>query len=204
MPNAVEEIARPRKERKLPAVLSREAVGRLFRAVDNTKRRAILMLVYSTGLRVSEVVGLRPDDLDEERGLVRVRGGKGRKDRYTVLSNVALQAVKIYQEHYPNGIWLFPGAESAKHLTARTVERILETVRLKAGIPQHFSVHALRHSFATHLLEAGTDLRYIQELLGHSSSKTTEIYTHVSNKVLGKIVSPLDTLETNKREGGNG
>jgi len=204
MPNAVEEISRPRKERKLPAVLSREAVGRLLQAVDNTKHRAILMLVYSAGLRVSEVVGLRPDDLDEERGLIRVRGGKGRKDRYTVLSNIALQAVKIYQAAYSKGIWLFPGAEPSRHLTTRTVEKVLETARLKAEIPQYFSVHALRHSFATHLLEAGTDLRYIQELLGHSSSKTTEIYTHVSNKVLGKIVSPLDTLETNKREGGNG
>ena len=103
-------------------VLSREAVGRLLRAVDNTKHRAILMLVYSAGLRVSEVVGLRPDDLDEERGLIHVHGGKGRKDRYTVLSNIALQAVKIYQAVYPRGMWLFPGAEPAKHLTAYSGE----------------------------------------------------------------------------------
>jgi len=201
-PRLIEETARPRKERKLPAVLSREAVRRLLASVGNTKHIAVLMLVYSAGLRVSEVVNLRPDDLDEERGLIRVRGGKGRKDRYTVLSNVAMQAVKAYQSSYPTGPWLFPGAEPIRHLTTRTVEKVLETARLKAGIPQHFSVHALRHSFATHLLEAGTDLRYIQELLGHSSSKTTEIYTHVSRKVIGKIVSPLDTLEMSGQEDG--
>ena len=201
-PRLIEETARPRKERKLPAVLSREAVRRLLASVGNAKHMAVLMLVYSAGLRVSEVVNLRPDDLDEERGLIRVRGGKGRKDRYTVLSNVAMQAVKAYQASYPTERWLFPGAEPVRHLTARTVEKVLETARLKAEIPQHFSVHALRHSFATHLLEAGTDLRYIQELLGHSSSKTTEIYTHVSRKVIGKIVSPLDTLEMSGQEDG--
>ncbi|MGE5530061.1 MAG: tyrosine-type recombinase/integrase [Patescibacteria group bacterium] len=105
---------------------------------------------------MSEVVNLKPEDFDEERRLIRVRGGKGRKDRVTVLSEVALGVVKAYRNKWPIGPWLFPGADPAKHLSARTVERILEAARLRAGIPQYFSVHALRHSFATHLLEAGT------------------------------------------------
>ncbi len=194
-PMKIEGIARPLKERKLPVVLSREAIKRLFASVANVKHRAILMLVYSAGLRVSEVVRLKPEALDEERGLIRVCAGKGRKARYTILSEVAMKAIQDYRKVYPTGPWLFPGAIQTQHLTSRTVQKILEKARLKAEIPQHFSVHALRHSFATHLLEAGTDLRYIQELLGHSSSKTTEIYTHVSQKTLGRIISPLDTLE---------
>ncbi len=200
VPRLVEETARPRKEHKPPAVLSRKAVSRLLSAVGNTKHIAILMMVYSAGLRVSEAVSLKPEDLDEERGLVRVRGGKGRKDRCTILSNVALQAIEAYRRVYPTGSWLFPGPDPTRHLSTRTVEKVIEAARLKAGIPQHFSVHALRYSFATHLLESGTDIRYIQELLGHSSSKTTEIYTHVSRKAIGKIVSPLDTLELAKEK----
>lgn len=199
-PVQVEEIVRPKKERKLPTVLSREAVQRLLDAVDNLKHLAILMLVYSAGLRVSEVVRLRREDLDEERRLVRVQGGKGRKDRVTLLSEIALRTVKDYVERWPTGPWLFPGAEHTQHLTTRTVEKILESARLKAGIPHHFGVHALRHSFATHLLEAGTDLRYIQVLLGHNNPKTTEIYTHVSQKALGRIVSPLDTLRIRNKD----
>lgn len=184
----------------MPTVLSREVVRRLLGVVGNLKHRAILMLVYSAGLRVSEVVNLRPEDLDEDRRMIRVRAGKGRKDRYTVLSEVALAAVKSYTAKYPVETWLFSGPDPRRHLTVRTVERVLETARLKAGIPLQFSVHALRHSFATHLLESGTDLRYIQKLLGHASSKTTEIYTHVSQRALGEIVSPLDTLNTGDKD----
>lgn len=191
----VSRLPRPRKENKLPVVISREDVILLLEAVSNIKHRAVLMLVYSAGLRVSEVVRLRMEDIDVNRRMIRIRGGKGRKDRYTLLSDVALVALREYWQAYRPKDWIFLGSKPNCHLTTRTVEKILDAARKKAGLPEHITVHTLRHSFATHLLEGGTDLRYIQELLGHKSSKTTEIYTHVSNKDIGKIKSPLDTLE---------
>ncbi len=188
------DLPRPRGERKLPVVLSRGEVRRLIAAIRNPKHRALVMLVYASGLRVSEVVRLRPDDLDVERGLLRVRAGKGRKDRLTLLSQAAVRAVRVYTDlHRPTG-WLFPGARDGRHLTTRSVQKVVDRARRAAGIRKHFSVHALRHSFATHLLESGTDLRYIQELLGHASSRTTEIYTHVSSHNLARIRNPLDDI----------
>ncbi|PIU23307.1 MAG: integrase [Chloroflexi bacterium CG08_land_8_20_14_0_20_45_12] len=153
------------------------------------------MLTYSAGLRVSEVVRLKVEDIDEERHMIHIRGAKGQKDRYTLLSNVALQALHQYWETCHPKSWLFPGSKTDSHLTTRTVEKVLEDACQKAGIPKHITVHSLRHSFATHLLEGGTDLRYIQELLGHKSPKTTEIYTHVSERDIGRIRSPLDTFQ---------
>ncbi|NLJ04383.1 MAG: tyrosine-type recombinase/integrase [Exilispira sp.] len=191
-------LPRPRKENKLPVVISKEDVILLLEAVSNIKHRAIMMLVYSAGLRVSEVVRLKIEDIDENRRLIRIREGKGRKDRYTLLSDVALVALREYWQACRPKDWIFPGSKPNSHITTRTVEKILEATRKKAGIHEHVTVHTLRHSFATHLLEGGTDLRYIQELLGHKSSKTTEIYTHVSNKDISKIKSPLDTI----RKGG--
>lgn len=201
-PQRPAKVPRPRVEKRLPVVLSREAIARLLSAVENIKHSALLMLVYSGGFRVSEVVRLRVEDLDEERRLIRVHAGKGRKDRYTILSGAALQAVKTYRDTYRPERWLFPGQKPDHHLTARSAQKVIDRVRRKAEIPQHATMHTLRHSFATHLLEAGTDLRYIQELLGHKSSKTTEIYTHISQEELGRIQSPLDTLSlnANKRE----
>jgi integrase/recombinase XerD len=198
LPLIVKDLPRPKQDKKLPVVLGKETVARILKEVKNTKHLAILMLVYAAGLRVSEVVSLKIDDLDKERQMIRVRSAKGRKDRYTILSQLALEAVENYRKIYHPEEWLFPGPDHTKHLNIRTVERILEAARIKAGIKQNFSVHSLRHSFATHLLESGVDLRYIQELLGHSSSKTTEIYTHVSQKHLGKIQSPLDSLDLGK------
>jgi integrase/recombinase XerD len=198
LPVIVQDVPRPKQDKKLPVVLGKETVARILKEVKNPKHLAILMLVYAAGLRVSEVVSLRIDDLDKERQLIRVRSAKGRKDRYTILSQLAWEAVEKYRKIYHPDEWLFPGPDHTKHLNTRTVERVLEEARLKAGIKQNFSVHSLRHSFATHLLESGVDLRYIQELLGHSSSKTTEIYTHVSQKHLGKIQSPLDSLDLEK------
>jgi integrase/recombinase XerD len=191
----IKDIPRPKRDKKLPTVLAEETVVQVLQAVDNLKHLTILMLVYSAGLRVSEVVRLQKEDIDPYRNLIRVRGAKGRKDRDTILSSCAFETFQKYQAKYKPGIWLFPGPNPEKHLTTRTVEKVLENIRTKAGIEQSFSVHALRHSFATHLLENGVDLRYIQELLGHESSKTTEIYTHVSQKHLGKIQSPLDKLK---------
>lgn len=193
-PYLLAKVPRPRPEKKLPVVLSREGVKRLLSVVNNLKHQALLLVVYSAGLRVSEGVKLLLEDLDEERGLIRVRKPKGRRDRYTLLSQVALQAIKAYVEAYRPQRWLFPGQRSEYHLSARAAQKVITRARQKAGIPQHATMHTLRHSFATHLLEAGTDLRYIQELLGHKSSKTTEIYTHVSQKDIGKIRSPLDAL----------
>jgi len=135
---------------------------------------------------------LKPEDIDVGSGLIYVRGGKGRKDRYTLLSDVAMETLRDYSDKYKPVKWLFPGARKEKHISTRTVQAIFEHAREKAGIEKEVTVHSLRHSFATHLLEGGTDLRYIQELLGHKSSKTTEIYTHVSNRDLNKIKSPLD------------
>lgn len=192
------EIKRPRKDKKLPVVLSKEEVASILSSVDNVKHKAILMLVYSAGLRVGEVVKLKPEDIDSKRMLIHVRGSKGRKDRYTMLSETALEILRQYwREHKPTK-WLFEGARMGRYLSTRTVEKVLEYACEKVGIKKDASVHTLRHSFATHLLEGGTDLRYIQELLGHKDSKTTEIYTHVSTKSIGKIKSPLDTLNLEK------
>ncbi len=194
----VYEIRRPRKDRKLPIVLSNEEVAKILSSVDNIKHKVILMLVYSAGLRVGEVVKLKPEDIDSKRILIHIQGSKGRKDRYTILSETALEVLREYWRQYKPSKWLFESTKAERHLSTRTVEKILERACEKANIKKDISVHNLRHSFATHLLESGTDLRYIQEILGHKDSKTTEIYTHVSTKGIGKIKSPLDTLNLKK------
>lgn len=191
-PLRMEDLPRPRRESKLPTVLNGDEIRRLITVIGNPKHRAIVCLLYSGGLRVSEVIRLRPEDLDEQRRLIHIKGGKGRKDRYTLLADAALSAVRRYQEPGVAGPWLFPGTRPDRHITARTVQHIIETARRRARITKRVTAHTLRHSFATHLLEAGTDLRYIQSLLGHASSRTTEIYTHVSSSALRRIRSPLD------------
>lgn len=192
-------IPRPRKEQRLPDVLNTQEVAGILNALNNLKHRAILFLTYSSGLRVSEVARLRIEDIDIERHLVHVRQSKGRKDRFTLLSDVAYSVLIQYIKKYRPDNWLFPGGDGENHLTERTIQRVFERACEKAGIKKDVSIHSLRHSFATHLLEGGTDLRYIQELLGHASSKTTEIYTHVSNRDFRRIKSPLDTaIDLNK------
>lgn len=187
-------LPRPKKEKTLPQVLSKEEVGRILSSVPNVKHRAILSMVYSSGLRVSEVVRLKVSDIDRERMLLRVVQAKGRKDRYTLLSKTALDLVTKYIDYEEPKGYLFPGAQGESFLSERSVQKIFKTACEKAGVTKEASVHTLRHSFATHLLESGTDIRYIQELLGHASSKTTEIYTHVTNNSIRKIRSPLDDL----------
>jgi site-specific recombinase XerD len=186
-------IRRPKKDKRLPVVLSQEEVSGIFSSVNNIKHKLILMLMYSAGLRIGEVVKLRVGDIDVKRRLIRIRGGKGRKDRYTILSEVALNTFKEYVEKYKPEKWLFPGQRKDRHISTRAVQAIFEKARDKAGIKKEITVHSLRHSFATHLLESGVDLRYIQELLGQKSSKTTEIYTHVAIPER-KIRSPLDLM----------
>lgn len=195
-PQAIRDIPRPKRHKCLPNVLSRQEVDSLLKAVRHPSSRALVMLLYSGGLRVSEVVRLRLEDLDGDRGLLRIRSGKGRKDRYTLLSRRALEAVErhlLFQDR-PSGPWLFPGERQGRHLGTRSVQKMVSRAGVRAGIRKRVTPHTLRHSFATHLLEGGTDLRYIQELLGHASSRTTEIYTHVSNRDLSRIRNPLDEL----------
>lgn len=184
----------PRKQRQLPSVLAPSEVKALLSSLRNLKHRALVMLAYSAGLRVSELVRLRPGDLDRARRLLHVRGGKGRKDRYTLLSPVAAEAVGLYVDAYRPAGWLFPGTQAGHHLSTRSVQKLLARAARQTGISKRLTPHTLRHSFATHLLEAGTDLRYIQELLGHASSRTTDSYTHVTSRDLARIRSPLDAL----------
>ena len=201
-PDVVSQLPRPKKERKLPDVLSHTEVFRLLDTVQNIKHRAIMLLTYSAGLRLGEVIRLRIEDIDVERKLIHIRQGKQRKDRYTLLSDTALKILKEYVDACQPRTWLFAGMKPGHHIHERSVQKIFARAHEKAEINKKISVHTLRHSFATHLLERGTDLRYIQELLGHSSPKTTQIYTKVSNKDISRIQSPLDAL-MNEREKGS-
>jgi len=193
-PRTVAGIPRPRGERKLPVVLGREEMRLLLAAPANLKHRALLLLAYSAGLRVGEVVRLRPSDIDSDRGLIRIRSGKGRKDRYSVLSPAVLGVLREYWRTHRPGEWLFPGGREGRHITVRSAQKIVARAKETAGIRRNVTMHTLRHSFATHLLEDGVDLRYVQELLGHTKPETTMIYTHVTRKDLARIRSPLDGL----------
>lgn len=188
---------RPKKDRILPAVLSEDEVLSLLRAVTNPKHRLLLSLVYSSGLRVSEVVRLQRKDVDYSRKMLHIHQAKGRKDRYSLHSNSVIDMLQSYMQSYPVIDYLFPGSASNAHMTERTAQHIFERAKHRAGILKKASIHTLRHSFATHLLENGTDLRHIQELLGHARLKTTQIYTHIGLQDLKRIQSPFDRLMTN-------
>lgn len=190
----VARIPRPRKGSHLPTVLSRGEIKRLLAQLRTPKHRAIVLLLYSSGLRVGEALRLRVQDIDSERGLIHVRDGKGRKDRMVMLADVALEELRRYWQIERSHHWLFPGERRDRHLHQRTVQRAISMAARDAGLRKKVTPHTLRHSFATHLLEEGTDLRYIQRLLGHKKSTTTEIYTHVANRDLARIRSPADTL----------
>ncbi|MCK5730387.1 MAG: site-specific integrase [Draconibacterium sp.] len=184
-------IERPRSKTKLPNVLSKKEISRLINTIDNIKHKCIISIIYSAGLRRSEVLNIKTEDIDSDRMLIKISDGKGNKDRYTLLSTKLLEDLRIYYKEYKPNKWLFEGQTGGKY-SAESVAKILKKALLRSGIRKKVTPHTLRHSFATHLLEQGIDLRYIQELLGHNNSKTTEIYTHVSNKQLGTIKSPLD------------
>jgi integrase/recombinase XerD len=188
-------VPSPKRARELPGVLSTDEVRRLLCAFSNPRHRLMALLLYSAGLRVGELVRLRPGDLDPDRRLIRVRHGKGRKDRYTLYSDAAADAVSSYRSLFAPREWLFPGARPDRPISARSVQKVISAAARRAGIEKRLTPHTLRHSFATHLLEQGVDLRHIQELLGHASPSTTQIYTHVSQRDLAHIRSPLDTLE---------
>ncbi len=198
-PFVIGSLPRPRKDSKLPDVLSENEVKRLFSTVSNLKHRTMLMLAYASGLRVSELVRLHVEDIDTERGLIHIRDAKGKRDRFTLFPDSLRGQLAGYWRLYRLGKtgWLFPGQTVNRHLAERSIQAVVERALKTAGITKPVSMHTLRHSFATHLLEHGTDLRYIQALLGHQSIRTTQIYTHVSQKAIGKIRSPLDFLARN-------
>lgn len=187
----IEELERPKREKKLPVVLSMPEVRRIIDCASNIKHKTLLSLVYSAGLRISEALNLQIKDLDSERMLIHIRSAKGKKDRYTLLSTRLLSLLREYYLIYKPTNHLFEGHNN-EPLTARSAQNALHLAADRAGITKPLTLHSLRHSFATHLLENGTDIRYIQNLLGHSSPKTTMIYTHVSNASVQKIRNPFD------------
>jgi integrase/recombinase XerD len=184
----------PKQPKKLPTVLSLDEMARFFGAVLGVKHRAILMTAYAAGLRISEVVALRVDDVDSQRMILRVRQGKGRRDRNVMLSPRLLALLREYWKVAKPTEWLFPGEVPGRPITAGSVHRICVQAARAAGLGKHVTIHTLRHSFATHLLEAGTDIRTIQVLLGHRNLKTTAVYTHVSPTAVEATRSPLDRL----------
>jgi site-specific recombinase XerD len=181
-----------RKDKRLPAVFSPQEIQRIISAPSNVKHRALLTLIYSAGLRVSEASRLKVADLDRERGVLIIRASKGMKDRQSLLSVRALLLLDEYLKAQPTSHWLFPGQKAGYPISIRSIQTVFERALIASGLSTLTGIHSLRHSFATHLLESGIDLRVIQELLGHSTSKTTEIYTHVSQKMITRIQSPLD------------
>ncbi len=191
MPNRFYEIERPRKESKLPTVISKEEVLSIIESTNNIKHRCIVQLLYSSGLRRSELLNLKLIDVDSKRMLLRVEGSKGNKDRYTLLSQTALADLRMYFKEWKPKKYLFEGQTGGKY-SAESVAKIVKRASVKSGTKQSVTPHVFRHSFATHLLESGVDLRQIQVLLGHGSSKTTEIYTHVATNTFKNIKNPLD------------
>jgi len=204
-PMVLGELPRPKRERKLPVVLSEEDISQILDATENLKHKALLSLIYSAGLRVGEAVTLRWEDLDENRNMMHIRNAKGKKDRYTILSDVVIEMLERYAEMYHPHDWLFEGQDRKKHLSVRSAEYVFQHAVRRSGIRKNVSIHSLRHAFATHLLEHGTDLRYIQHLLGHRSIKTTEVYSHVSSHKIAKLRSPIENIrgKTQQRNDGD-
>jgi integrase/recombinase XerD len=187
-------LMRPRREYKLPNVLSREEVKKLFTVTRNKKHKAMLSLIYACGLRRGELLKLMPKDIDTKRGLLIIRQAKGNKDRIVPISGKIIGLLRDYYLDFRPKTWLFEGIKKGMQYDERSLQQVLKKAISTAGIDKPVTLHWLRHSYATHQLESGVDLRYIQEILGHKSSKTTEIYTHVSVQSLQKIRSPFDDL----------
>lgn len=190
----IDEIHRPKRSKTLPNVLSKEEVKVILEAHSNLKHKMMLSLIYSCGLRCGELLDLQPIHIDSKRNIVLLKNAKGKKDRIVPLSPKILAMLREYFKIYKPKTWLFEGQTEGRPYDARSLQLILKQALQKTRIKKPVTLHWLRHSYATHLLESGTDLRYIQELLGHNSSKTTEIYTHVSTKSIQQIKSPFDDL----------
>jgi len=193
-PEMVPHIPYPRIKRRHPVVLSVEEVVRLLKAIRNVKHRTVAMVLYGAGLRISEALALELRDIDSDRMVITVRHGKGDADRQVALSAVLLEALRTYWLVYRPAGCLFPGRDRDKPMVSSTIQRALKAARVRAGIAKPAGPHVLRHSYATHLMEAGTDLRVIQTLLGHRSLRTTQIYTHVATERVRTTRSPLDDL----------
>ncbi|WP_081659199.1 tyrosine-type recombinase/integrase [Pedobacter glucosidilyticus] len=187
------QIIRPKKEKVLPKVVDSNTIATIIKSCENIKHKAMLSLIYACGLRASELINLKVEDIDSKRMLIHIHYAKGKKDRQVMLSEKLLTILKLYYKEHKPKYYLFQGQYEDQYAVS-SLRQVLKKACLKAGIKQPITLHWLRHSFATHLLEAGTDIRYIQQLLGHSSTKTTEIYTHVSTKHISQIKSPLDNL----------
>lgn len=190
-----ERIAFQKKRRILPEILSQEEVARIFDACSNLKHKAVLMTAYSGGLRLGETIALLPSDIDSGRMVIRVEQGKGRKDRYVMLSKTLLETLREYWRAFRPISWLFYGQTKQKPLAHSTAEKIFKIAARKAMINKNVSFQSLRHAFATHLLEDGTNVRIIQALLGHRSLTTTQIYTHLARTYVNDTQSPLDRIE---------
>lgn len=191
----INKIERPRRGRPLPKVLSKEEVNDVLNTIINRKHRAILSLIYSAGLRRGELINLRIGDIDSKRMVIIIRNAKGNKDRIVGLSEKILSLLKNYYKQYKPNEYLFEGSKGGKY-SPTSINAIFKRAKVRAGIKLKGGVHLLRHSFATHLHESGYDIRLIQELLGHKSSRTTEIYTHISTKSIKNVKSPFDDLNT--------
>lgn len=187
-------VPRPKRSKKLPIVLSKEEISAIIKSIRNFKHRLIIMIIYGTGMRLSESVNLCISDIDFNRKLIHIRAGKGKKDRIVPLPLILISKLQEYLELYKPGKYLFEGIKGGRY-SVRSVQSILKTALIRAKISKNASIHSLRHSFATHTLEQGTDIRLLQEILGHSSIKTTEIYTHVSNTSILRIKSPIDKID---------
>lgn len=185
-------LPRMKKEKYLPVVLSKDEVKRMIEATDNPKHKFLIQFLYSTGMRISEVVKVRMGDVDFDRKMVRVRQGKGKKDRYTLLAGSLLETLEKQSKLKKSDDYLFTGVGGKDHWQVMSAQKVIYQAAVKAGINKKVSAHTLRHSFATHLLEEGTDIRYIQSLLGHARLETTQIYTKVANNILSAIKNPLD------------
>ncbi|MCF8239059.1 MAG: site-specific integrase [Saprospiraceae bacterium] len=195
----IEEIQRPRKSHRLPVFLSIQEADQLLRASDNLKHTAILYTLYSGGLRLGELLELQLKDIHWDRNQIMIRGGKGKKDRSVMLSQTLKDVLRQYFDQYQPRVWLFEGQGGNRPYSAKSVQQIVKRNAAKAGIQKRVTPHVLRHCFATHLLDNGTDVRFIQELLGHKDIKTTLIYTHVTTRTLDTIKSPLDELSLEGR-----
>lgn len=189
-----EQIERPRNEHKLPNILSKEEVLMILKVSKNLKHKTMLSLIYACGLRRSELINLKPEHINSERHLLIIINGKGKKDRVIPISDKVIEMLRDYYKIYRPKVWLFEGQIAGEQYSETSLQKVLKNSLVAAKINKPVTLHWLRHSYATHLLEAGTDLRYIQELLGHKSSKTTEIYTHVTESSLLKVKSPFDDL----------
>ncbi len=194
MKKGIVNLKTPKIPKSHPNVLTKEEVKSLINTAPRDKTRLIIELIYSSGLRVSECVSLKVNDLDLDNKLIRVKSGKGNKDRITILSSAVVAELKRYiLTLEKNEVHLFPNFKGST-LSVRNIQKLIQKAAVNAGIKKKVSPHTLRHSFATHLLESGTDIRLIQELLGHSSLSTTELYTHISTQMIKSIKSPLDSL----------